>query len=197
MPGIGKCIADVLRNDIVSVPASTYVTLYPTLFNAASAVPTYVYTCLKDIWLQNTTASGNTPFQWSADVIDLFGLGSDGTKTVSVCTNRTVDQINGPRDMGPKSNNAGAKYSEIFIYLKIGQNLSQADSDRVYQAALRIEKLIDYDYRTNVLGQKEIPISATSINNQADLKLYWDGSLNRTSREAFLRYHAFYSVWAV
>ena len=79
MPGIGKCIADVLRNDIVTVPASTYVTMYPTIFNAASAVPTYVNTCLKDIWLQGTAASGNTATQWASDVIDLFGIGSDST----------------------------------------------------------------------------------------------------------------------
>lgn len=85
MSGFGKCIADVLRNDILSVPASTFVTQYPLLFNAASAVPTYMWQSLRDIWLAGTT----TPLtNWPDMVTDSLGSGVSGQRTIDVITTR-------------------------------------------------------------------------------------------------------------
>jgi hypothetical protein len=190
--GIGKCLADVLRNDVTTLFASSYVAAYPLQFNAASAVPTYLYTCIKDIWLSGTPSSGYTNTQWAGMVTDSFGVGQSGSRTIDVQTNRIMDQCDSPVDIGPKSNATGAEFAEVFIYLKIGGTVSQADADRCALAELRIRSLIDYNWGTNVNGIPEIPVTDLTIDPQSDVKAYWDGLVGKDSKEFYVRFYCFY-----
>lgn len=174
MPGFERCMADVLRGDILSVPASTFVTAYPLLFNAASAVPTYLFSSLRDIWLTGTNIPNS---RWTSQVTDYLGPGRSGSRTIDVVTTRFVDQVDAP-DGYPQSNTYGAEFAEIYVYMKLGGEFTAADTDRISNAELRIRRLLDYNYRTNVLGQGEIPIgTAITIDANSDRKAYWKGSV--------------------
>ena len=190
--GIAKCLADVLRNDIVSIPASTFVVNYPTLFKSATAVPTHLYTCLKDIYLGS--ASMTTPAStWNQWVVETFGFGFSGSQTIAVIPTRIIDQAD--VNFGPKSNTPGAEFAEVYLYLKKGGPLYIAvDEDRLANAELRIRRLLDYNYRTNITGTPEIPITDLSINPNSDIKAYWQGIVNPINDQNIAAlYYCFYT----
>lgn len=192
MSGFGKCLADVLRNDTLSVAASTFVTAYPLQFNAASAVPTYLYQCLQDIWLTGTTTSTT---KWADQVTDSLGPGNSGARTIDVITTRIVDQIDAPEGY-PSSNEYGAEFAEIYIYFKLGGAISAVDisSDRVKNAELRTRFLLDYNWRVNTNHNYEIPITDLSINSSSDNKAYWKGVTNpQSSKDAAALYCCTYT----
>lgn len=173
MSGIAKVLADVLRNDTLSTQASAYVAAYPTIFSAASAVPLHFYTSLKDIWTTGTTITN-----WSTTIVDTYGYGESGTRTIDVVPVRILDGIDGPEGF-PASNTTGSRFAEIYILFKIAGVLAPADVDRITNAELRIQRLLDYNYRCNLLGNSEIPVNAPSIvNPNEDLKAYWQGFKN-------------------
>jgi hypothetical protein len=174
--GITHVIADVLRNDVTTVPASTFVSLYPSVFNAASAVPTYLYTCLKDIWLANTTASGNSNTYWSDQIVSTYGYGNSGRRTIDVTFLRTQDGINSPNN---QSNTVGAEYAEIFIYFKIGDVLQPGDVDRITNAELRVRRLIDYNYRVNITKTPIFTSDDLTIDPNYPIQPYWQGFIGK------------------
>lgn len=191
--GIAKCIADVLRNDTLSGYASSYVATYPQLFNAASAVPSYLYTSLKDIWMANSSASG---LNWSNLIQDTYGFGYGGNREISVVTVRTLDIVDSPMDELYKSNTTGCEFAEVFIYFKITGNLSTSDIDRIVQAELRVRRLIDYNYRVNVCNNVEFPITDLTINPTEDVKCYWQGSVANVQgqeKQLAIQYYAGYT----
>lgn len=166
--GIEKVIADVLLADTISTPASAYVATYPTIFNAASAVPTHYYTCLKDIWLKGTN------YNWADSVVSTFGFGDTGSRTIDIVPVRVLDSVDGPEGF-PSSNSTGAKFSEVYILFKIGGALKPTDASVIRDAELRIQRLLDYNYRS-LQNLPEIIINKPSnIDPDADLKMYWQG----------------------
>ena len=170
------CLANVLINDVVSIPASTFVAQYPLLFNSATAVPTHLYTCLKDIWLGSQSAS-TTNAQWAKFVNATYGLGTSGYTTIDIIPTRILDQAD--VKLGAKSNTPGAEFAEIYIYFKkTGALNALTDQGKMAKAEARVRRLIDYNYRTNITGMPEIPITSININPQADFKCYWQGIIN-------------------
>ena len=178
--GIIRCVADILRNDVLSVPASSISLQFPNDYPAASGVPTFMYTCLKDIWLQGTTASGATPLQWSTYIVDTLGLGQSGTRSIEVVLAKEMDSIGSPRGF-IKDNSLGAKYGEFIIYLKLGGAITPLDSERIVQAERRIYSLIDYNFRVNTLGNTKIPVTDDTIDPNYDNKCYCQGAAGKAS----------------
>lgn len=174
--GVSKCLADVLRADIVSIPASTFVARYPTTFAAgASAVPTHFYTCLKDILVPTVSVSD---YQTNY-VVDSWGYGKSGPDTVDVVLSRIID---GSLAEEESSNEQGAEMAELFVYIKKGGALVAAtDMDRLANAALRIQRLLDWNYRINVGLQASIPVTETTLNPNYPIKAYWHGIANLPS----------------
>lgn len=176
--GIAKVLADVLRNDILSIPASTFLTpAYSSIFNnQASAVPTSWYTCLRDIWLQNSPHSGQLS-SWPTIVNDSYGLGTSNSISIDVIPIRILDQVDGPKDEGPKSNQTGAEFAEIHIILKIPEGLVAADSNRIFEAESRIRRLLDFNYAPHI-GTKYITSTDINIRTDRPIVAYWQGLSN-------------------
>lgn len=192
--GIAKSLADVLRNDLITVQASTYVTNYPSIFNAASAVPTFLYTCLKDIWTVGTVDQGISNSAWASRIQDSYGFGLGGNRVINITPIRILDQVDGPQD-GNRSNVPGSEFAEVYVYLKIGGQLASADVDRITQAELRIRRLLDYNYATNIANKPEIPVTDLTINPTADIKAYWQGVVAPpiTDKDVAILYYCYYT----
>lgn len=174
--GVTKSLADVLRGDFTSVPASTFVARYPTIFSGgASAVPTHFYTSLKDILMPTSTLA-----EWQNNlVVDMWGYGKSGPDTVDVVLSRVID---GSMAEEEASNEQGAEMAEIFIYLKKGGALIAAtDTDRLANGALRIQRLLDWNYRMNVGLAAAIPVTDNTLNHDYPIKCYWHGLANLPS----------------
>ena len=193
--GFAKCVADVLRADIVSSSASAYMATYPTLFNVASAVPYHFYTCLKDIMTIGTSWVSQP---WSNMVVDTSGAVLTGTRSIDVGIVRILDQEDSPKDDGPKSSAIGAKYCELTIYLKLPEK-NTTDLDRLHEASLRIERLLDYNYAVNICGKTNyIPASDPSIDANSDRRVYWEGSTTNkaviSERDLAILMYGFYTL---
>lgn len=171
--GIADVLADVVRNDFTSMAASSWVAAYPTIFTGgASSVPEYLYMSMKDIWAPDVSIT-----EWQTKwVTSIFGLGYSGSKTVDVIQYRTLDQVDFPKNF-PQSNLEGGDGAEVHIYFKLPDNVSLNQSSRTAQAAMRIRKLLDHNWRTNVDRQPQIPSTNTMIRNDQSIKAYWQGAL--------------------
>lgn len=190
--GILKCVADVLRNDVVSMPSSGFPDMNAGSYTA-SGVPTYVYTCLKDIWLTAAVASATSQDKWNKTIVDKYGTGQSGSRTIDVCGYRIIDQDESPHGVGPKSNTPGAEFAEIYVYLKEPGDISQEDENRLSNASMRIRRLIDYNYATNTVHRPEITITDNSILASDDVKVYWQGTISNNDKSAYDLYYAFYT----
>lgn len=145
-----EIIADILRNDTLSIPASTYVERYPDTFTAASAVPTHFYTCLKDIWV-SSSLNDNV---WATYIISSLGMGEEKSNGIEVFPVLVCESVDHPNSM--KLNIPGAKYAEIEIHLKIPAVVNINDRNKIRDAGLRIERLIDFKYRNNICREGAI-----------------------------------------
>ena len=190
--GITTVIANVLRADTLSVPASGFVAANPVLFAAgASSVPVWAYTCLKDIY----GFQDKTDEQWSKMVVDLFGTARSGGSTIDVTSYRVIDQADAPSGAYPKSNTVGAKFAEVHIMLKLPDAVSEANSTRLYNAAQRINRLLDYNYRVNTTHTRQFRSSVPSVSSQSDLKVYWVGEVRNDDIKSWLMmFYAFYTL---
>lgn len=189
--GITAVLADVLRNDVLSVPASTFVTQYPSLFNGqASAVPAWCYTSLKDLW----GMGAKTNDEWSRYIVDIFGLGRSAGNTVDVTQYRVIDQADAPKGAFPQSNDIGAELSEIHIMLKQPDAVPEEAKNRLYYASMRIRRLLDYNYRVNTVHDWAIPSTDITIRSDRDIKVYWIGEVRNDDIKAWMcQYYAFYT----
>lgn len=190
--GITSVIANVLRADTISVPASGFVVADPILFaGGASSVPVWAYTCLKDIW----GFQDKTDEQWSKLVVDLFGTARSGGSTIDVTSYRVLDQADGPKGVYPSSNVTGAKFSEIHILLKQPDAVQEVNSSRLFYAAQRINRLLDYNYRVNTVHQRQFESTVPSVSAQDDLKVYWIGEVRNDDIKSWLmQFYAFYTL---
>lgn len=172
--GIADVIAEVLRNDVVSMAASSWVAAYPTTFSAgASSVPEYLYLSIKDIWAPEATVS-----DWQTKyVVSTFGLGYTGPKTVDVCQYRSLEQGDWPKQF-PASNDVGADGAEIHVYLKLPDNVSLNNSSKTAQGAMRVRKLLDHNWRTNLDRQGQIPSGNPMIRDDESIKVWYQGSVS-------------------
>lgn len=188
---IADAVAQVLRNDIISGTASSWVAAYPTTFSAgASSVPLWMYTCLKDIWAIGVDG-GITTTAWQDDyVVSRFGLGDSRPKTVDVSAVRTIDQADWPRGF-PQSNSYGAEATELHVYLKYPDAVPEVAASMLEQAEMRIRRLIDYNVRVNAFGNG--PFDMPSPPFEGDCKVYWQGYLSSDIKSVFIKYFAFYT----
>lgn len=189
--GIGKCLSDVLRGDITSGTASAVSAQYPLLYPSASGVPQYLYMSLRDIWL---TGTGIANSEWSNRVVDAYGLGLGGNRVIYVTPYRIFDGANAPESM-PRSNEYGAEFCELFIYMSIGSKIEAADVDRITQTELRIRRLIDFNYANNILGNFHIPVTEATINPNSPIMCYWQGILRDPTpqRDMAIQYYTTYT----
>lgn len=187
--GVTESLANVLRGDFTSTPASTFVANYPSIFTTgASGVPLHFYTSLRDILVPTVPTD-----VWQANyVVDTWGYGKSGPDTVDIVVSRIID---GSEAMEEASNEQGAEMAEIFIYLKKGGALVQAlDMNRLANAALRIQRLLDWNYRMNVGLQASIPHANFALNPNYPIKCYWEGITNLPSDKAVvLCFHVHYA----
>lgn len=175
--GVAKSLADVLRGDVTSIPASTFVVAYPQFFSGgASAVPTHYYTCLKDLILGPITATISAS-AWAANyVVDQFGYGLSNGKTIDIVVTRVID---GSEATEESANEQGAEMAEVFIYLKKPGALQAADRDGLANAALRIQRLLDWNYALNVVGgAPPVPVTDNTLDPRYPIKAYWQGMAN-------------------
>lgn len=191
--GIAKCIADVLRNDIVSVPASTIYNSNTNLISNIACTPTFAYTCLKDIILTGTSWAG---YDWRNMVADYYGGGATGTRSVDVSVSRILKQEDGPSS-GPHSNMPGAKFAEVNVYLKLADGAKAADIGRLKQAAMRIYRLLDYEYAVNTLRKPlYIPITDPTIDQRFPIYACWQGESAEkqavTERDLGILFYVYY-----
>lgn len=191
MNSIADELAQVLRNDIVSGTASSWVAAYPTTFSAgASSVPVWFYTCLKDIWAAGV-AGGITTTQWQEDyVVSRFGLGESRPKTIDLSVIRILDQADWPASF-PNSNIIGSEGAEVHLYLKYPDAVPESISTMLELAELRVRRLIDYNVRVNQFGNRMFQLSSPEFSG--DCKVYHQGMLSNDIKSVFVRYYAFYT----
>ncbi len=191
MNSIADELANVLRNDIISGTASSWVALYPTVFTAgASSVPTWYYTCLKDIWAQGVSG-GITTIQWQNDyVVSRFGLGESRPKTLDLSSVRSLDQADWPTAF-PNSNQIGAMGDEIHLYIKYPDAVPTDLSSMIEMAELRVRRLLDYNVRVNQFGTRMFQL--TSPEFTGDCKAYFQGLLSNDVKTLFVKYFVFYT----
>ncbi len=191
MNSIADELARVLRNDVISGSASSWVAAYPTTFSAgASSVPVWFYTCRKDIWAAGVDG-GITVTQWEEDyVVSRFGLGDSRPKTVDVSEIRELDQCDWPPSF-PNSNTIGALGSEVHIYLKYPDAVPENISTMLELAELRIRRLLDYNVRVNQFGTRMFQLSSPEFTG--DCKVYWQGLISNDIKTMFIKYFAFYT----
>lgn len=191
MNSIADELAQVLRNDIISGTASSWVAAYPTTFSAgASSVPVWYYTCLKDIWAAGVDG-GITTTQWQEDyVVSRFGLGDSRPKTVDLSEVRELDQADWPSNF-PNSNTIGAMGSEVHLYLKYPDAVPADISTMLELAELRIRRLLDYNVRVNQFGTRMFSLSEPEFTG--DCKVYWQGLVSNDIKSMFVKYFAFYT----
>lgn len=172
--GITDVLADVLRNDLNSMQASAWVAAYPTTFSAgASSVPEYLYMSLRDIW-----APGVSDEEWQNNwITSTFGLGYSGSRTIDVTQVRTLDQADFPKQF-PQSNDTGADGTEIHVYLKLPDKVAVNQSFRVSQGAMRIRKLLDYNWRVDTDFNSNIESSSPMIRNDRPIQARWQGFIS-------------------
>lgn len=189
--GITAVLADVLRNDVLSVPASSFVVQYPNLFNGqASAVPAWCYTSLKDLW--GMGAKSNE--EWSRYVVDIFGLGRSSGNTIDITQFRVLDQADAPAGAYPKSNDIGAEMAEIHIMFKLPDAVPEEAKNRLYYSSMRVRRLLDYNYRVNTTRTRQFPSTDITIRSDKDLKVYWIGEVRNDDIKAWMcQYYAFYT----
>lgn len=192
---IATAIADVLRGDVISGTASSWVAAYPTTFSAgASSVPLWMYTCLKDIWATGVTG-GITTTDWQNEyVVSRFGLGESRPKTIDVTAVRTIDQADWPNGF-PQSNSIAAEATEIHIYLKYPDAVPESAAEMLFHAEMRIRRLIDYNMRVNTFGNRMFPMPSPPFTG--DSKVYWQGFISNDIKSTFIRYFAFYTQIAL
>ncbi len=191
MNSIADELAAVLRNDIISGTASSWVAAYPTTFSAgASSVPTWFYTCLKDIWAEGVSG-GITTTQWQNEyVVSRFGLGESRPKTVDLSEVRELDQCDWPAGF-PASNSIGALGSEIHLYIKYPDAVPSDISTMIEMAELRIRRLLDYNVRVNQFGTRMFQLSSPEFTG--DCKAYWQGLVSNDVKSMFVKYFVFYT----
>lgn len=167
--GITDVLADILRADVVSQPASAWVEAYPTFFAAgASSVPEYLYKSLKDIWLP-----GSTITQWENAITSVFGLGYSGSRTIDVTQVRSLDQADFPKQF-PQGNDTGSDGTEVHVYLKLPDNVQTANSTKVAMGSMRVRKLLDHNWRTNY--DRQVIVSTNPmIRNDRPIWALWQG----------------------
>lgn len=188
---IATVIADVLREDLLSGQASAWVAAYPTTFSTgASGVPAHFYTSLRDIWSQAVGATISDSDWQNKYIVSSFGEGNSRSRTLEVCNVRTIDQADWPRGL-PQSNSIGAEATEVWIYLKLPDQVSSSISSVISEAELRIRRLIDYNYRVNTC--KTRMFSANNPSFSGDMKCYWNGFLQDSSKESFIKYFTAYT----
>ena len=169
---ISKVLSAILRSDTLSTAASSYVAKYPHYFSSTADVPVHFYTSLKDIWLTGTAISSS---KWNNCIVDTYGFGDSSDRSIDIIPTRILDSVDGPEGW-PADNTVGARFAEIYILFKIAGNLQPADVDRITQAELRIQRLLDYNYHNNLVQNAELPVVISSgINPDADIKAYWQG----------------------
>lgn len=191
MNSIADELAEVLRNDIVSGTASSWVAAYPTTFSAgASSVPVWFYTCLKDIWAAGVDG-GITTTQWQEEyVVSRFGLGDSRPKTLDLSEVRQIDQAEWPSGY-PSSNTVGALASEVHLYLKYPDAVPENISTMLEMAELRVRRLLDYNVRVNQFGTRMFSLSSPEFTG--DCKAYFSGSTSNDIKSLFCRYYVFYT----
>jgi hypothetical protein len=188
--GITAVIAEVLRNDVVSVPASGFIDNPALISASASAVPPWTYTCLKDLWgMQDKTND-----EWSRYIVDVFGLGRSSGNTIDVTVFRTIDQCDTPAGAFPKSNTFGAKMSEVHIMFKLPDRVTDSQKEMLYFSSMRIQRLLDWNYRLNTTKQAPITSNDITIRNDCNIQLYWIGDIRpQDSKDWMTMYYAFYT----
>lgn len=192
--GIADVVAGVLRNDLVSGQASAWVAAYPTTFSmGASSVPEYLYMSLRDIW-----EPGATDITWQEKfVVSIFGLGYSGPKTIDVVQYRSLEQGDWPKQF-PASNTEGAEGAELHILVKLPDNVSLNNSSKTAQAAMRIRKLIDHNWRTNLDRQPQISSDNPMIRNDQSIKVWYQGAIAADDiKSVRLIFYAFYTNLAL
>lgn len=188
--GITAVIADILRNDVVSVPASGFINSPGLLTAEASSVPVWTYTCLKDIW----GMGAKTDAEWAEYVVDVFGLGRSSGNTIDITVFRTLDQCDSPAGAFPKSNTFGAKFSEVHIMFKLPDAITNSQKNILYNASMRIQRLLDWNYRVVTLRQKGIVSTDITISKDNNIQLYWQGDIRpQDSKDWMTMYYAFYT----
>ena len=192
---IAGAIADVLRNDIISGTASSWVAAYPTTFNAgASSVPIWMYQSLKDIWAVGV-AGGITTTQWQEEyIVSRFGLGESLPKTIDVAAIRTLDQADFPKNF-PQSNSIAAEATDVRIYLKYPDAVPEVASEMLFNAEMRIRRLVDYNMRVNTFGNRMFPMPSPPFTG--DTKIYWQGFASNDIKSTQIIYYAFYTQLAL
>lgn len=175
-----EIIADILRDDTLSIPASTFVERYPDQFEAASAVPTHFYTCLKDIWVGTNFSNA----AWATFVVSSMGMGEEKSNGIEIFPVLVCESVDHPNSV--KSNTPGAKYAEIEIHLKIPAVVSSADRNKIRDAELRIERLLDFKYRNNICRQGAIypdPAIDNTLDPDYPLKIRFLRFVNVATRK--------------
>lgn len=187
--GIADSIAEVLRSDITSGQASAWVAAYPTFFTGgASSVAPYNYMCLREIW-GVTDAT-----RWPNYVASIFGTGNAQSKTIDVCSYLTKPQSEWDQGNSPGSNESGAEGAEIYIYLKLPDNVPSSEYNRVAQATERIRHLIDYNIRVNNDHKPYYLSGNPMIRDDRPLKVYEVGTVCEDIKSASMRFFAFYTL---
>jgi hypothetical protein len=138
-------IAEVLRNDVSSIAASTIVAAYPAYFSSEATVPKHLYMCLKDIWSGSSMSSAD----WQNMVTASYGTAEGGSQNIVVIPTQVLDSAYAPYPEY-KSNEFGAEWAEIYIYLARRGRVDASDSYIIEQACSRLKYLLDVNYRTNI-----------------------------------------------
>jgi hypothetical protein len=187
---IATVIAQVLRGDLISGQASAWVDAYPTEFPSTGSVPLHFYTCLRDIWEQAVGATISDSDWENKYVVSSFGQGDSRSRTIDVCNVRTVDQADFPKGL-PQSNTVGAEATEVWVYLKLPDQVPVPIANVVSEAELRIRRLIDYNYRVNTCRTRMFTAENASI--VGDMKCYFQGFLQDDSKSSFIKYFCAYT----
>lgn len=188
---IAAAIADVLRSDLTSGTASSWVAAYPNTFSAgASSVPIWMYQSLRDIWATGVSG-GITDQVWQEEyIVSRFGLGESRPKTIDIAAIRTLDQADFPNGF-PQSNSIAAEATEIRIYLKYPDAVPESAAEMLFNAEMRIRRLIDYNMRVNTFGNRMFPMPSPPFTG--DTKVYWQGFASNDIKSTQIIYYAFYT----
>src|SRR3990167_11014771 len=134
-----EVIANVLRLDVTSTAASSFVDTYPQYFSDTSQVPAHFYKSLCNIWLGSDMATS----VWANYITTSFGMGNSRPDGIEIIPTRVLESIKHPDSI--RNNAIGAEYAEMVIYLKIPGK--PTIDNKIRDAELRIRRLIDWNYR--------------------------------------------------